>query len=420
MRFLTIGLCACLLALSFSATAAEIIGRVQLLLGGKLTASAQNGQMRVLREGMPVYEGDLLETSAGTIAHLRMKDNAFLGLRPGTQLKIACYHAQPAPCIRLELKKGEVRERTGRIGEMYRQRFRLNTPVAAIGIRGTDFVTRSEGRLTLVRVIAGEVVASPFGKGCTLEGLGPCATPWAASLNAAQNAILLVRPGQPTQRVLRVQPLHVVNSPSPLPSGEGALRDLSNDPDRVVQYLARHGLTPDQKGAQGPDADSIARYGDMVFATWTTQAEGISLPYTEAHRQRAVTVGSEAGALWRQDLPYQPVARQASFALKKGEATVMTATGAKRATLSSPRLDVDFVASRLSTRFTAIRNDTGAQKTVSARLPVSSVSGIFVGNTDQGGRIAGALSHDGKQAGYYVQQPWQGDRLDARLLWQAQ
>jgi len=170
------------MALAMPARAAVEVGAVQLLLGKGVSALGADGQRRILRQGAAVFEGDLLETAAGTVAHLKMRDGAFISLRPGTRLRIACYHAEPTPCIRLELKKGEIRERTGRIGERHKRRFRLNTPVAAIGIRGTDFVTRSEAGVTLIRVIAGEVVAAPFGDGCDVKGVGPCASPWAVGV----------------------------------------------------------------------------------------------------------------------------------------------------------------------------------------------------------------------------------------------
>ena len=46
--------------------------------------------------------------------------------------------------------------------ESARDRFRLNTPIAAIGVRGTDFVVSATQNSIMAVVNAGAIVVSPF------------------------------------------------------------------------------------------------------------------------------------------------------------------------------------------------------------------------------------------------------------------
>ncbi|SIO14953.1 FecR family protein [Sulfurivirga caldicuralii] len=419
MRGWWIGCCMVLLLATRAWAADEVVGRVQLLIGQAVQAKTAAGTESVLHQGDAILEGMVLSTAAGTVAHLSMSDGAYISLRPDSTLQIQCYRAEPRPCIRLNLIRGEMRERTGAIGQAHKSRFRLNTPVAAVGIRGTDFVTRAYRNETLIRVIQGEVVAAPLGGACTAGGLGPCNTPLAASLAAGDHAILQVRRGEAARRILVSSERASLAHPPVHHNDDLTLADLSQNPERVAYFLAQHGLSPADGSGAGNGDDSLARYGDMVFATWTTAADGISLPYAQAQQQREVTVGNAEGALWRAQGPYRPPQGTVKFSLSKSEARVTTLAGRQvSALISHPQLQVDFVSSSMQTRFQAQRHDNGELTTVSASVPVSSVSGIFVGKTDAGGSIAGALSHDGRQAGYFVQQPWGQDRLDAKLLWQ--
>jgi len=405
-----------LLALSPLLAWSMEVGTVQLIIGAQAHKQAgPNARPQPLTEGMSVHEGDWIETREA-IVHLRMRDNAMISLRPHSRLYIACYREGEQPCVRLALKKGEIRQVTGEIGQRHKQRFRLNTPVAAIGVRGTDFISRVLDNKTLIRVLSGEVVAAPFdGKACTPDGLGVCTTPWAASLSANDDAILLIQPGQPAQRILahKTQP-HAMRAKSL--STVPVFEDLSQQPQKVQAYLLANGLDPDTLPPVEPG--SVQRYGDLVFATWTDQFQGMRLSYPEASSERVVTVGNREGAIWRVDAPYRPPKMVVDYQLKQAEAQIRTSTGSMPAQVDDARLRIDFVRSTLATQLQA---STPAQTvSVTASGPVGSVSGMFVLPTQQGGQIAGAVSHDGRQAGYMVHQPISTDQsLDARLLWQA-
>ena len=78
--------------------------------------------------------------------------------------------------VKFTLEAGVTRAVSGEAARAARQRFRLNTPIAAIGVRGTDFVVSADAATTRALVNEGAIVLAPFSEGCKIEALGPCAT----------------------------------------------------------------------------------------------------------------------------------------------------------------------------------------------------------------------------------------------------
>jgi len=158
------------------ASAPGIVGEVTLVIG---TASLQaaDGQTRAVERGSEVRVGDKVETQQGGHVHLRFVDGGRVSVRPASRLVIESYaHSKDQPqlsAIKFRLDEGVVRSITGQWGEAAKERFRLNTPVAAIGVKGTDFVVRSLPTGTAATVFAGAIVVSPLTDKC-VGTLGPC------------------------------------------------------------------------------------------------------------------------------------------------------------------------------------------------------------------------------------------------------
>lgn len=122
------------------------------------------------------FTGRCIETTVGGHVHIRFIDGGLVSIRPGDgRLHVQEYRKDSSAgrgAIRFQLEHGVVRSVTGNWGEHDRKRFRLNTPVIAIGIKGTDFVVKSSGDLTQASVISGAIVMSPL-EGSCLGTLGP-------------------------------------------------------------------------------------------------------------------------------------------------------------------------------------------------------------------------------------------------------
>jgi hypothetical protein len=155
-----------------------VIGEVTLVIGASRLIGA-DGAIRDLQRGTGLREGDRIETQGGAQVHVRFVDGGLISVRPGSRLVIEQYSA-PADssgaaqgAIKFRLEEGVVRSITGAWGEAARHRFRLNTPVAAIGVKGTDFVVRSASETTAATVYTGAIVVAPLTAACAAT-VGPC------------------------------------------------------------------------------------------------------------------------------------------------------------------------------------------------------------------------------------------------------
>ena len=158
--------------------------------------------------GSPVNEGDQLQTGAKGHLYIKTVDSGFFVLRPASSARIASYHIdsqQPENTrIKLELLDGVARHISGSAVKEARQNFRLNTPVAAIGVRGTDFTVFTSQDTSRVAVLSGGVVVSPLSDACRAAGNGPCEGIFSRELFAAQvGQVLQVSRGQESTELLR-------------------------------------------------------------------------------------------------------------------------------------------------------------------------------------------------------------------------
>lgn len=167
-------------------------------VAGEVVFSVGNAQVLPrdlqLQRGLSLYEGDVIVTDAGAHVHVRFSDGALLSVRPNSRLTIERYRYQPGllgeNAVKFRLENGTARSITGKAGEESKHRFRLNTPVAAIGVRGTDFVVATDTASSSVAVNSGVIVVSPIGGGCSRDALGPCSGDLAKELSASMPGIL--------------------------------------------------------------------------------------------------------------------------------------------------------------------------------------------------------------------------------------
>lgn len=200
-----------------------------------VAGAAQAGE-RAAVEGAQVQEGQLLSTGADGYIYVKTADNGLFILRPQTRARIVTYHideTNPANTrVKFELISGTARSRSGDAVKHARQNFRFNTPVAAIGVRGTDFTVVTDNDTSRVSVFSGGVVVSGFAGGCRPEGGGPCEGAASRELSAAQRGQLLqVTRGQVAPQVLE--------------GGDGAPDQVS--PPRSNEPIANSGGGGDSK-----------------------------------------------------------------------------------------------------------------------------------------------------------------------------
>ena len=93
--------------------------------------------------------------------------------------------------FKFDLKNGTARSISGSAVAPARSNFRFNTPVAAIGVLGTDFTVLTDSESSKITVTSGGVVVSGLGPGCSAESLGPCNVSTNQNLLASQVGLML-------------------------------------------------------------------------------------------------------------------------------------------------------------------------------------------------------------------------------------
>ena len=151
---------------------------------GEVVALQADGSRRPLARGAEVSPGDTVDTGAGR-AQLRFSDGAMVSLQPGTQFRIDAYEfqgqADGGEKGFFSLLKGALRTITGAIGKTDHKAYRLDTAVATIGIRGTEYAV-AYGKSITVTTNSGLVEVCNQG-GCLLVEAGQSA--YVADANTA-------------------------------------------------------------------------------------------------------------------------------------------------------------------------------------------------------------------------------------------
>jgi hypothetical protein len=124
-----------------NAAAADAVARATFVNGDVQVRNA-NGTMRPLARGGELSNGDSIVTGANGSAQLNFADNSRLAVRPDSEVTVDEFKMSGNGSDEgfiLRLTRGALRSITGLIGQRNKKNFSLRTPVATIGIRGTDF-----------------------------------------------------------------------------------------------------------------------------------------------------------------------------------------------------------------------------------------------------------------------------------------
>lgn len=336
------------------------------------SGEAHSGQ-RKLAVGDAVQEGDELSTGASGYIYMKTVDNGLLVLRPASRARIAAYHIDKDPSktrVKLELLSGVARTVSGEGVKLARQNFRFNTPVAAIGVRGTDFTVFTDQETSNVTVLSGAVVVSGFSSGaCEPGGGGPCDTAASRELSAGQaGQMLQVRRGQPVPKLMQGNNT-APDSVAP-PRSDEPLKSAAVDPvldaqksDALLQNLAVKAavvpptppavtVPPPPVEVAQPEAVSQLNWGR--WADLPGKTASFSTERQTAEGGTRVAMDSYYAIYRSKGASYQlPQSGTAAFALNQSEAFVMNnATQvASAATLQNGYLNVDFGKATFNTGF---------------------------------------------------------------------
>lgn len=395
-----------LMAASLCLGASEPIGEITLVIGEAQLARVDGAVQSVVRN-MPILVGDRIETSVGGHVHIRFVDGGMVSVRPESRLVIESYQREAggaAGAIKFKLDRGAVRSVTGAWGEANRERFRLNTPIAAIGVRGTDFVVQADQNQLRAAVVHGAIVVAPFGEGCRAELLGPCATNQAAMLAADMgNVMLEMRRQDAAPRIVPLSDLKVSSIPAHSEDQGRRVTPAAGGQDSVTE--SRAGKIISEQVVSGP---SVAPSSDLlVWGRWGALREGDTMSVSQADAQaagaRRIAITSPDGyyMLYRTNgnaANFPASLGQVQFGFASGQASLMRAGETLPVTVRGGTLGINFATGQFSTELSMSQQRLGtfgmsASGTVNQR-------GVLLYRGVDGAYITGALSVDGDRAAY--------------------
>ena len=433
-----------------------LVGTVSLVLGKATIESGSPTLSRTVKSGSQVRVHDRIVTSTNGHVHIRFVDDALLSVRPDSRLEITRYDYDPVrpalSAVKFDLIEGVTRAISGKAAKAARQRFRLNTPIAAIGVRGTDFTVSAKAGSTRALVNEGTIVLAPFSEDCRADAFGPCGTnsielssaamevieldgstplPRLVPATDAQNLIAMrtgaqqaIRSSQGAdetssaekngERVEEVSAVLVANS-AVLATNYAAsgIEDVATIAEPLSEY------TPRQAVEIADVADRQLVWGRYSNAGLGDQ-ERITAVFNEARNGREVTVGNLDYALFRSVNDKKRLdsgLNVVSFGLSSAQAFYNSSSGVVAMEVGGGTLDIDFQENSFTTLLNLNHSLTGELEfAADGRL---FGGGFFHSRTDSQS-IAGAVSFDGLEAGYFFeQQLLQGD-IQGLTLWNSQ
>ncbi len=113
---------------------------------GSASARDINDRTTQLQINSRIFEGDRIETALDSTLFLIMDDGAEIYLKPDSVVKISEYTITPGydenSSSILDLLRGGLRKITGSIGNSALANYQVQTGLATIGIRGTEYVVK--------------------------------------------------------------------------------------------------------------------------------------------------------------------------------------------------------------------------------------------------------------------------------------
>lgn len=389
------------------------VGEVVFLVGEAVAFDAA-GKPKALARGDRVALGQTLETGGNGHVHLRMVDNAFVSLRPNTRFRIEDYNYDSLDSannrVKFVLEKGVARSITGSAGQSNKRNYRLNTPVAAIGVRGTDYVVHVLPEATRVSVNAGAIVMAPFGEGCRAEALGPCESAQAALLTAAMRNTYLELRARDSMPVL-------------VPAERG-----TDSPNRAVPphpEEPRAGAKGSEQTGKLQPAGGVAEgISELVASDVITVLEQVRLPSPQiwwgrwssfvkaeepqnkvtallAPGREVAAVNPVFGLLRQAGVPRElPPGGEVQFHLARAEAYLRDGSQLSPATVGDSSLAMNFEQRRFSTDLTVQHSSLGTPLKLHADGSIQPYGLFWEDPSRSNMRVDGAIAPQADQAGY--------------------
>lgn len=418
------------------------VGQVSLLIGEAHVVRA-DGSREALKRGAAILVGDRVETAANGHVHVRFIDNAAVSVRPESVLEVQAYrydaqHPQSNE-VRLRVEQGTSRSISGAATEVDKTRFRLNTPIAAIGVRGTDFIVQTDRSGVRATVSDGSIIVGALGGACSAAGLGPCSGSEARILSADMGRLMVeVRPGDQVARIVPAAGAALATAAysaderiAARSAAESAARSaglLAAEPTPAALLRGNDRAAAELltiAAANVPDLNRPSESsGQLIWGRWSVAPlaqDKMSVPFSVASSGRQITVADDTAGLFRATDPSNPsnllsesLNAKVDFRLSRANATFEIGSRTEAASVDGGTLSLDFARRTFATAL-ALSSATAGRAELRMGGDVRNDGTFAVKDVDQ--RIAGAVSLDGKEAGYLFERGAAGGLFRGKTLW---
>lgn len=457
-------------------TPTATVGEVSLVLG--LAYLERDNNRERIEAGSKVHVGDRVFTEAGGHVHVRFVDDALVSVRPSSTLDVVRYDYDATKpensAVKFELSEGVARAISGDAAKSARQRFRMNTPIAAIGVRGTDFVVSANSRSTRALVNEGAIIMAPYSSECSSEALGPCAVD-AVELSQNTLQVLELGSGNPAPRLIAATKgrelgeaedgsnnesnaaeaqVASTKSPDVLDTNEVYLESVATTkintevaaaenasgqaPDPVIPEIpvVLADSTPTSAAADFTPTSALAdftptsaltaestRADQLVWGRWSSNGNPslLSLSLSEAREGRGVTIASPSGFILYRNEPNGARVESdlgiVKFDLSAAEAFYDSANGIVAMRVAGGNLELDFVDKAFATELTLDHASTGA---IDFTANGAIADGGYLLFREESKTVSGAVAIDGSAAGYFFEEQLEAGRIQGITLWGAQ
>lgn len=335
-----------------------------------------------VKKGEPILVGQTIVTGVNGHVHIRFVDDALVSLRPNSELTVEAYRYDPDfpenNQVKFFLKKGVARSVTGRSGELNKQGYRMNTPISAIGIRGTDYTVSTTDERTHVVVEKGGVAIAPLDEFCLAQEFGACDSPFLIELSGG------------TSHTIELSGLKdgVYNSRVESSLSSPSLVDSS-------LLLGAYFLDKDLPLPQG-----VGNTPEIAWAHWGRYSSVLGQQFVDMSPYlnsdwRIVSVNSFFGLFVPNIYTAAPKSGVANFTLDRYQVFSIKDNQVALAVINNPSLQVNFNQNTFSVKFGV--SNAFVNSSIAATGSVDKNGGLIFNDASQ--KISGALNSNFDQAG---------------------
>ena len=249
-----------LLALLPLTAHAGLAGHV-ILAKGTVMAIAESGDQRTLKRRSKIMSGDIIKTGTNSSVQIRFVDKALMTIKANSEMNITDYQlAKPNEKKKekalMKLVKGGFRTISGQIGKGDKSAYKVDTPAASIGIRGTNYEVQQESSGDFVMAVYSGGISVKNESGSIELGLGSDFNFTRVSASGAPKG-LLIAPATLSENSATDEPAEEESETAEASTESKEQTDSDSDSESEESALAESDTQEDTATDEEPTVEAV-------------------------------------------------------------------------------------------------------------------------------------------------------------------